>query len=103
MPEPCAVGHAELGPRGLKLVAGPHWKPPMNRELARVDLPDLDTPPLVEVLLVPQAISSGPPKARAPAAAESRRKSRLDLREKMLIFTLLSSNAVPWMSRAPPP
>src|SRR3982074_2392594 len=90
IPEPCAVGHAELGPSGLKLVAGPHWNPPTYSVLARVGLPEAATPLLDdEVPLVPQATSSGPPKASAPPAmAESRRKSRLDLREKTLIILI---------------
>src|SRR5215831_2446870 len=96
MPEPCAVGHDELGPRGLKLVAGPHWKPPMYSVLFRWGLPELVAPP-PDVLPVPHATSSGPPKASAPPTAVSRRISRLDLREKMLIFSPLLSIAVPWM------
>jgi hypothetical protein len=48
-------------------------------------------PPPPDVLPVPQATSSGPPKASAPPTAESRRKSRLDLREKMVISSPLLS------------
>src|SRR5258706_12317357 len=50
-------------------------------------------PPDDEVLLVPQAASSGPPKASpAPTKAESLRNSRLDLREKLLISVSPVSN-----------
>src|SRR5215467_1618390 len=93
-PEPCCDGQDEFGPSGLKFVAGPHWKPAMNRELLRSGLlPDFAMP-LVDplLLLVPQAAISGPPKASpAPARPVSRRNSRLDRLEKTLMtFPLLS-------------
>src|SRR5215813_1551892 len=82
-PFPCCAGQAEFAPSGLKLVAGPHWNPATNSELLRLGLPpDFAMPLVVVVPPVPQASSSGPPKASpAPTNAESRRNSLLDLRE----------------------
>src|SRR5262249_30083973 len=82
-PSPGCAGQAEFARRGLRLVAGPHWNRATNSELLGLGLPPDFAMPLVGgVPLVPQASSSGPPKASpAPTNAESRRNSRLDLRE----------------------